>query len=89
MNCACIPNVKYRYASGVFSDNQASIAIASNSVFHQRANLISIKYQYVNENKELGNTVLEFLWSKENWADMFTKPVGANIYLDHSPKVMA
>ena len=52
VNCACIPNVKYRYASDVFSNNQASIDIASNLVFHQRTKHISIKYQFVNENVE-------------------------------------
>ncbi len=88
MNCACLPNIKYKYTSEVFLDNQASIAIASNPVFHQRTKHISIKYQYVNENAECGNAELEFLRSRDNLADMFTKPVGVNIFLDHSPKVM-
>ena len=42
----------------------------------------------MNENVECGNAVLEFLRSRNNWADMFTKPVGVNIFLDDSPKVM-
>jgi hypothetical protein len=88
VNCAGIPNVKYRYASGLFSDNESSIAIASNPVFHQRTKHISIKFQYVNENVEIGNVVLQFLKSKDNFADMFTKAVGPNIYLGHYDFVM-
>jgi hypothetical protein len=88
VNCAGIPNVKYRFASGLFSDNESSIAIASNPVFHQRTKHISIKFQYVNENVENGNVVLQFLKSKDNFGDMFTKPVGPNIYLCHYDFVM-
>ena len=88
VNCAGIPNVKYRYASGLFSDNESSIAIASNPVFHQRTKHISIKFQYVNENVEIGNVVLQILKSKDNFADMFTKAVGPNIYLGHYDFVM-
>ncbi len=83
VNCMDIPNIKYRLASGVFSDNEASIAIASNPVFHQRTKHISIKYQYVNENVACGNAALDFVRSRDNYADGMTKPVGRNIFGDH------
>ena len=83
VNCANIPNIYYRLSSGVFSDNEASIAIASNPVFHQRTKHISIKYQYVNENVESGNAALEWVPTRGIYADMMTKPVGRNIFGDH------
>jgi hypothetical protein len=88
VNSANIPNVIYRLASGLFSDNESSIAIASNPVFHQRTKHISIKYQYVNENVERGAVVLEYVRSKDNYSDMMTKPVGQNIFQLHYPYVM-
>ena len=42
----------------------------------------------MNENVEIGNVVLQFLKSKDNFADMFTKAVGPNIYLGHYDFVM-
>ncbi len=48
---------------------------------------INVWLRYVNESVRCGNAVLEFRLSRDNWADML-KPVGMNIFLDHSPKVM-
>jgi hypothetical protein len=83
VNCIGIPHVKYRLASGLISGNKSSIAIASNPVFHQRTKHISIKFQYVNENVVNGNIVLRYIKSRDNFSDMFTKPVGSNIFLEH------
>ncbi len=89
INCAGIPGVKFRLASGLWSsDNQSSIAIASNTVFHQRTKHIAIKYQYVNECVANGSVVIKFLRSKDNTADVFTKPVGRLIFLSHYAMVM-
>lgn len=88
INCAGIPGVKFRLASGLWSDNQSSIAIASNPVFHQRTKHIAIKYQYVNECVANGSVVIKFLRSKDNTADVFTKPVGRLIFLSHYAMVM-
>ena len=88
INCAGIPGVKFRLASGLWSDNQSSIAIASNPVFHQRTKHIAIKYQYVNECVANGSVVIKFVRSKDNTADVFTKPVGRLIFLSHYAMVM-
>ena len=86
VNRADIPNVMYSLSSGVFSENEASIAIASKPVFNQRTKHIQIKYQYVNENVEHGNVALEWMQSRDNYADMMTKPVGKKyIFTDHYP----
>ena len=88
INCAGIPGVRFRLASGLWSDNQSSIAIASNPVFHQRTKHIAIKYQYVNECVKNGTIVIKFVRSKDNAADVFTKPVGRLIFLSHYDMVM-
>jgi hypothetical protein len=88
INSAGIPGVKFRLASGLWSDNQSSIAIASNPVFHQRTKHIAIKYQYVNECVTNGTIVIKFVRSKDNTADVFTKPVGRLIFQSHYDMVM-
>jgi hypothetical protein len=88
INCAGIPRVKFRLASGLWSDNQSSIAIASNPVFHQRTKHIAIKYQYVNECVANGSIVIQYIKSRDNVADMFTKPIGRLIFQDHYTRVM-
>jgi hypothetical protein len=88
INCASIPNIKFKYASGLWSDNQSSIAIASNPVFHQRTKHIAIKYQYVNECVTNGNVIIKYVKTSNNFADMCTKPVGPNIFLSHYPFIM-
>ena len=88
INCANIPGIRFRLASGLWSDNQSSIAIALNPVLHNRTKHIAIKYQYVNECVQNGSVVIDFVRSKDNYSDMFTKPVGPIIFLGHSCFVM-
>jgi hypothetical protein len=88
INCANIPKIFFRHANGVWSDSQASIAISNHPVFHQRTKHIAIKYLYVIENVKCGLIVLGFIRSKQNCADLFTKPSGANIYEAHYSTVM-
>ena len=53
-----------------------------------RTKHIAIKYQYVNECVQNGSVVIDFVRSKDNYSDMFTKPVGPVIFLGHSCYVM-
>jgi hypothetical protein len=88
INCANIPGVKFRLASGLWSDNQSSIAIALNPVLHNRTKHIAIKYQYVNECVQNGSVVIDYMRSQDNYADMFTKPVGPILFMSHAVYVM-
>ena len=88
INCANIPNVKYRLASGMWSDNQAAIAVSSEPVLHQRTKHIGIKYQYVNENVKNGTVKNAWVASPFNYADMMTKAQGRNLFGEQYPFVM-
>ena len=88
VNCANIPFVKYRLASGLWSDNEAAIAISSDPVLHQRTKHIGIKYQYVNENVANGTIKQGKTPSRTNFSDMMTKPQGRNLFGEHYPFVM-
>jgi hypothetical protein len=88
VNCLNIPGVMFRHANGVWSDSQASIAISTHPVFHQRTKHIAIKYLYVIESVQCGLIVLGFKRSKCNCGDVFTKPVGVNNFKEHYPTIM-
>ncbi len=67
INCANITGIKYRLASGMWSDNQAAIAVSSESVLQQRTKHIGIKYQYVNENVKNGTVKNGWVCLVTNW----------------------
>ena len=57
-------------------------------MLHNRTKHIAIKYQYVNECVQNGTVVIDFVRSKDNYADMFTKPVGPLLFKLHYGFVM-
>ena len=88
VNCANITNIKYRLASGLWSDNEAAIAVSSEPVLHQRTKHIGIKYQYVNENVKNGTVKNGWVACRYNWSDMMTKAQGRNLFGEQYPFVM-
>jgi hypothetical protein len=84
INCANIPGIRFRLASGLWSDNQSSIAIALNPVLHNRTKHIAIKYQYVNECVQNGSVFIDYVMSRENYADMFTEPLSPSNFKLHN-----
>ena len=59
----------------LYCDNQGALALAKNPVQHQRSKHIDIRYHFVRSEiqKQLLNLV--YVPSKDNLADIFTKPV--------------
>ena len=62
-------------------DNQSSMKIAQNPVFHKRSKHISIRYHFIREKVESGEMELQFLRTKEMAADQLTKNVGAQVFV--------
>jgi hypothetical protein len=65
----------------ICADNQGSIFIGSNPVQERRTKHIDIRYHYVRECIEEGDVSVVFIEGKENPADMFTKNLGATLFL--------
>ena len=55
-------------------DNQSAINLAKNPVIHQRSKHIDIRYHFIRDEVQKGDINLFYVSTKENVADIFTKP---------------
>ena len=62
-------------ATRIFSDNQGSIALIKNPVFHDRSKHIRIQYHYVRQLAEEGIVKVEYCQADKMVADFLTKPL--------------
>jgi hypothetical protein len=72
--------IKLKYSTAMFSDNQAAKAIAEDPVFHKRTKAIGISYHFVREAVAAGIVHIDYLESQRNLADINTKPLGARVF---------
>ncbi len=59
----------------IFCDNQAAIALAANPVHHSKTKHIEMKYHHVRDLIQKEAIVVKYISTKENIADIFTKPL--------------
>lgn len=59
----------------IYCDNTSAINISKNLVMHAKTKHISIKYHYLREQVQEKQVKLEFVKSKEQLVDIFTKPL--------------
>ena len=57
------------------TDNQAAISISKNPEFHAQTKHFDIDLHFLRDHVETGTLKLEYVPSKENLADIFTKPL--------------
>lgn len=55
-------------------DNQGATNLAKNPIHHQRSKHIDIRYHFIREEVKEDRVSLEYVPTKENIADIFTKP---------------
>lgn len=59
----------------IYCDNSIDIDISNNLVFHSKTKHISIKYNFLKEKVEAKEAKLVYVNTKEQIADIFTKPL--------------
>ena len=59
----------------IYADNQGSIALARNPVYHKRSKHIDIRFFFLREHINSGLIVIQYIQSNENMADLFTHAV--------------
>ena len=65
----------------MFCDNTSAINISKNPVMHSKTKHIAIKYHFVRELVQDKEIRLEYVHSKEQIADIFTKPLPKDAFL--------
>lgn len=65
-------------ASILWCDNQAAIKVANAAEYHGRAKHMNIRYHWIREAIENGEFVVKYMPTRNQIADLFTKPLGSN-----------
>ena len=56
-------------------DNTSVISISKNHMQHSRTKHIEIRHHFIRDHAQKGDITLEFVSIKDQFADIFTKPV--------------
>ena len=64
----------------LYCDNTSAINISKNPVMHAKTKHVAIKYHYVRELVEDKQVKMEYIHTKEQGADIFTKPLPKDSY---------
>lgn len=67
----------------LFMDNPSAISLIKNPVFHKRIKHIDVRFHYIRERYAKQGFALEHVASKEQHADIFTKPLPRQLYAYH------
>jgi hypothetical protein len=67
--------VEYDEPIPIYCDNKSAISISKNPVMHSKTKHIPIKYHFLQEQVAEKNIRVEYVGTKEQVADIFTKPL--------------
>ena len=65
----------------VYCDSQSALHIARNPAFHSRTKHIGVQYHFVREVVEEGSVDMQKIHTKDNLADVMTKPINTNKFI--------
>jgi hypothetical protein len=68
-------------------DNKSAIDLSKNPVHHDRSKHIEVKYHYIRECVEGGKIVLEQISTRDQLADIMTKPLGRVLFQELHDRV--
>ena len=69
----------------IHCDNQSSIKLSVNPIFHDRSKHIEIPYHYVRDMVDRNSIKLEYICTTDQTADILTKPL-SRVKIEHLRK---
>ena len=64
----------------ILCDNTSVIALSKNHVFHKKRKHIDTRFHFIRELVNNGDIALQFYGSRDELADIFTKPLGKSVF---------
>jgi len=64
----------------IFYDNTSTISLSKNNVFHKKSKHIDTRFHFIRELVNNGDIALQFCGSRDQLADIFTKPLGKSVF---------
>ena len=83
----CDLGINQQDPTELMCDNTSAIAISKNSVFHDRTKHMKIKFHAIRQFQQEGELEMKFCTSKEQLADLFTKPLAKERFEDLREKL--
>ena len=65
----------------IFVDNQSAIKLSSNAEYHKRTKHIDVLFHFVRDESRRKQINILYIQSKEQLADIFTKPLGKDYFV--------
>ncbi|KNZ77273.1 Copia protein [Termitomyces sp. J132] len=62
-------------ATTMFCDNKAAISLSEDPATHAQVKHFNIKYHFLCERAQTGKIIIKYVNTKDNVADLFTKPL--------------
>jgi hypothetical protein len=66
-------------------DSKSALALANNPVFHERSKHIRMRYHFIRSCLEEGSIKASYINTKDQLADLLTKPLGGSSSLSFVP----
>ncbi|KAM7530603.1 hypothetical protein LguiB_034013 [Lonicera macranthoides] len=73
-------NLQQEKSMEIYIDNKSALALAKNSVFHDRSKHIDMRYHFIRESIAKKEVVLIFVKTQDQIADIFTKPFKVELF---------
>ena len=72
----------------IWCDNVSAIALSANPVFHSHTKHLEVDYHFTREKVLHKQLQIGFVSSRDNFADIFTKPLHAPLFRFHRAKLL-
>ena len=76
------------YVPVFWCDNVSALALSTNLVFHSKTKHLEVDYHYIHEKVLCKDLHVGFVFSKDNLADIFTKPLSDHPFLFFCSKLL-